>query len=437
MHGAAESRWLTPFAIFALCAAIYVATLGSRVRGTSSDAHYVYLADSFLHGQLSVVGNRPPGTNDWSRYDGRWYVSFPPFPALVIAPAVWLAGVHVWDRLYWAVFAAFAPALLYLLLRRAREHGESRRTRAEDLALTALFAVGSVYYFCAVQGTVWFSAQVVASSLLALYLLAAYDARHPWLAGLCLGLLFMTRPTTMFFGVFFLVEAFKRARVDEAFVADDACSPLSNAWRWLRGCDWIMVLKRGAMFAVPLLAIGGIAMWMNAARFDDPFEFGHRYLEIRWRGRIDHWGLFNYHYVGRNLGVMLASLPWLSAATPFVKVSRHGLALWVTTPCLLWLLWPKRPSATLVGLYASAVLVAVLDLMYQNSGWIQFGYRFSLDYMVALVLLLALGGRRFGFGFYALLTCGVAVNLFGAITFDRAQQFYDNDGTQRVIYQPD
>ena len=50
----------------------------------------------------------------------------------------------------------------------------------------------------------------------------------------------------------------------------------------------------------------------------------------------------------------------------------------------------------MVGLMIAAVAVALLDLCYQNSGWVQFGYRFSLDYMIFLVLLLALGGILFG-----------------------------------------
>ena len=40
------------------------------------------------------------------------------------------------------------------------------------------------------------------------------------------------------------------------------------------------------------------------------------------------------------------------------------------------------------------MLTALPSLLYQNSGYIQFGYRFSLDYFVFLVLLIAIGGRR-------------------------------------------
>jgi hypothetical protein len=59
-----------------------------------------------------------------------------------------------------------------------------------------------------------------------------------------------------------------------------------------------------------------------------------------------------------------------------------------------------------------------------NSGWVQFGYRFALDYMVFLIMLIAIGGRPIGRFAKALIVAGIAINLFGAITFDRAWQYY-------------
>lgn len=190
-------------------------------------------------------------------------------------------------------------------------------------------------------------------------------------------------------------------------------------------------------FAVPPLIVGVLVMWFNAARFDDPFEFGHSHLRIRWATRIEKWGLANYHYLAKNLAVFLAALPWISAVSPYLKISRHGLALWFTTPHYLGVLWPKRTSATYVALAIGAGAVALLDLCYQNSGWIQFAYRFSLEYAVVLVALLAIGGQRQTLVWKALFVFAVVVNLFGAVTFDRMPEFYDHDSTQQVIFQPD
>ena len=187
-------------------------------------------------------------------------------------------------------------------------------------------------------------------------------------------------------------------------------------------------------------------MWMNYARFENPFEWGHSHLQIVWRARIERWGLFNYHFLPRNLAIFVASLPWITAAAPYVKVSQHGLALWFTTPGLLGVFWPRPDRAdagestlkpVLVACWMALLPVMVMNLMYQNSGWVQFGYRFALDYMVFLFALLAMNGRRFGIWFVVLMIFAIAVNAFGAITFDRAWQFYGGDGTQSIIFQPD
>lgn len=407
-------RLLAPALIFAVCASVYVAMLDSRLKGPSTQPHFLYQADAFLHGQLAIRAEKPPTDNDWVRFEKKIFVSFPPFPAVVVAPLVAIWGVKAWDSLFWSILAGLGPALLFVLLRRMRELGVAERTQRDDLLLTGLFAFGTVFFYVAVQGTVWFAAHVVAVPLTALFVLFSLRAAHPFWAGLLLGCAFMTRTSTLLLGLFFAFEAW------------------SSAER-----DFRVLAKKIALFSAPLLAIGLIAMAMNDARFHDPFEFGHSLLEIRWRGRIEKWGLFNYHYLGRNLAVMLASLPWLTSTAPYLMISRHGLALWVTTPNFFYLFWPKRTSSTLIGLGVAAGAVALLDLLYQNSGWIQFGYRFSLDYAVLLFAMLAVGGHRFGKRFVALALIAVVINTFGAITFDRAHRYYDKDPSQKVIFQPD
>lgn len=456
----APKAWLWPLGIYLIVTGLYALTLGPRVLETSPDNHYAYLAQSWLEGQLHHSGN-PPGTNDWACFDQealdnpeldgfcpnnrwrfgderyRWYVSFPPLPAAVILPAVALFGVDVPDRLFWVFIAGFGPMLLFLLLQRMSREGKSDRSRRENLLLTVLFAFGTVFFFTAVQGTVWFSAHVVATSLLMLYLWFGQDCRRPVLAGAMLGLAFLTRPTTALLCLFFAVEILRTQRRQGAHVFTGDASPYGQILPWLKGVDWPKALRTGALFAAPILAVGALAMAHNQARFGNPFEFGHTYLQIRWRGRIETWGLFNYHFFAKNLSVYLAGLPWLSAEAPYVMVSRHGLALWFTTPALLLALWPKRLTAPMIALWCAIVPVALLNLSYQNSGWVQFGYRFALDYMPLLFVLLALGKRRFGPLFHLALVFAIAVNLFGAVTFDRAWEHYDNDGTQERLFQPD
>jgi hypothetical protein len=330
-------------------------------------------------------------------------------------------GLGTLDALFWALFAGLAPALLFVVLRFLRESKRSQRSERDDLLVTILFAIGSVYYFVAVQGTVWFAAHIVAAALVCLYLLCAFGARRPLAAGIALGFAFLCRPATLLLAGFFVLQAMTSP-------TEDPRPPESSPSRPLRSL---------LMFALPLVAIVAVAMWHNGARFGDPFEFGHRFLQIRWRSRIETWGLFSSHYLPRNLTVFFLSVPWVLQSSPFVRISRHGLALWFTTPNLLWSLWPRKPDATIVALWAAVLPTALCTLLYQNTGWVQFGYRFSLDYLPLLFVLVALSGRRFGLAFLSCAAFAVLLNTFGAVTFDRYHQFYDDDPTQQVIFQPD
>jgi hypothetical protein len=75
-----------------------------------------------------------------------------------------------------------------------------------------------------------------------------------------------------------------------------------------------------------------------------------------------------------------------------VQINAHGLALWVTTPDVLVV--ARRQALVGAGPRAArdGALVALPTLFYQNTGWVQFGYRFSNDYAPLLFLLLAIVG---------------------------------------------
>lgn len=403
-----------------------------RLAAHSPYNHFALLAEAWLEGRLDLGGPPPAytGNNDFAVFQGKHFVSFPPFPAVLIAPAVALAGSaeRVHDVQFFALFTGLSPALLYLGLDALAKAGRTGRSERENVLLSLLFAFGTVYWFSAVQGSVWFVAHVVGTATAALYLFASVEARHPLVAGLALGLGFATRTPLGFAFPLFLFEALRASGAGRG----------EGALR-LGDVDLRALATKLALFALPAAAVLGSLLWYNAARFGDPFEFGHRMLSIVWRARIEKWGLFSYHYLGKNLGVMLSSLPYTGVAgTPF-QINGHGLALWVTSPFYAWLVWPKRTSAAFWAVALTAALVALPSMLYQNTGWLQFGYRFSNDYAVFLFALIALGKRRLGGAFLALGLAAVLVNAFGAATFQRAGygRFYFVDPTQKIVHQPD
>jgi hypothetical protein len=434
--------------IYAVCVLVYALVMGAaRLRFHSDNNHFSYLADAYLHGTLSVRcdpalthgGVCPPGGggNDWARYNGRWFGAFPSFPAVLYMPAVALFGRNFANGPLDALLAGVAPALLYLFLERLSRRGYTLRSWRENVAFAALFAFGTVYFYTSVQCSVWFVAHVVGCGLGAAYLLTALECERPMLAGALLGLSFHTRTSTLFGALFFGMEALRTHRLATQPEVDPEASALTRLLAWLRGVDWRAATKAVAKFSIPVLCLIGVYMVLNKLRFDDWREPGYQYLQIRWQARIQRWGLFNYHYLSRNLAVVLALLPWMTRESPFVQISRHGLALWFTSPHYLELVRPKRTHALAWSLGVAATVIATVDILYQNSGWVQFGYRFSNDYALYLVALVALTGRRVGKLWLLMLAVAVGINLFGALTFERGGAIYQGDNDSNGMFQAD
>jgi hypothetical protein len=343
--------------IYALVSvACFLTAAPERLRSHTPANHFALLAEAWLAGRLDLGGPPPAytGNNDFAVFEGKHYVSFPPFPALLLVPFVKLAGSaeRVKDGQIFLWFAGVGPAFLFLALEKLRASGRSERSLFENAALAVLFALGTVYWFSAVQGTVWFAAHVIGAALACVSLWASIDAERPLVAGLCLGLGFATRTPLGFAFPFFAYEAWRRT------------SELEGAARGRA------LARLGAWFAAPAAVVLGLVLWHNRARFGDAFELGHRHLSILWRPRIEKWGLFSYHYLGRNLGVVLTSLPYTGGGGAPVQVNAHGLALWVTTPFYAWAFWPKRTSPVFWALALTAAAVAAPSLLYQNTGWV-------------------------------------------------------------------
>jgi hypothetical protein len=435
--------------LFGLGLLVFGATAGSRLHGQSSDPHFVFLADAWLRGQLAI--DPPPHKgDDWAivetvaLLDGRevrgrrmhtersfattggekiplaeiersvgttHYVSFPPFPAVLMLPQAAVSGRDGNDVVPTVIVAALILPLAFAAFRRLAAEGLSARSPREDVLLTLALAFGTVLFFAAVQGRVWYTAHVVGVALALAYLLCSTGARYPVLAGLCLGFATLTRTPMAFMFPLFLFEA----------------------WRVAGGRD---DLRRAASlalrFAAPVVVIAAIAMVYNSARFDQATEFGHAYLAVRQQAQIETTGMFDWSYLSRNLAVALTLLPQFHGEAPYVTISGHGLALWVTTPIFVYLLWPRERGPLHRPLWITALCVALPSLLYQNSGWFQFGYRFSLDYTPFLFALLAVGGRPWRWPAKTLIAAAIAINLFGAVTFARSHAYYD---ASRSAYQ--
>ncbi len=361
----------------------------------------------------------------WARCDRVEYkVSFPPFPAVVMMPFVAVFGFNTNDVVLTLLFGAASAMLLLYWLNRLHGQGLLRHSARDRLWLVAMFAFGTVSWYCAIRGAVWFTALTMGVTVHFLFLLAAQGARRPLLAGLLLGLGVATRTPLLFASVFFPLEA------------------LFEGGRWLGGEGRVGALRAArkiALFALPAALVGLALAWFNWARWQNPLEFGHFYLLEGTRAPTRDHGLFNFIFLNHNLSAALTNLPRLSAQAPYVHITRHGLGILACTPALFALFGGRtqhptetapepdleRRRASLVRNLAIAVgCVAAPALLYQNDGWQQFGYRFALDFWPALMGVFALRVGHLSRKVKALIVLGMVVQLFGAVTFGRMEWFY-------------
>ena len=103
------------------------------------------------------------------------------------------------------------------------------------------------------------------------------------------------------------------------------------------------------------------------------------------------------------------------------------MSLLVTSPTLAYTVLPAEKSRLTIPLWLTVLATALPSLLYNNSGYVQLGYRFSLDYMVFLMMILAVGNRPLSRWWKGLVLLSIPINLFLAVVFDRNMEFSYDD----------
>jgi hypothetical protein len=363
-----------------------------RITGPASPTphnQYTRLASAFLQGRLDLPESPP-----WlevARYRGRTYVIPPPFPALLAVPYVLAAGPGASQTAMSQVLGAANAAVVFLIARRMSPD------LFTQLSLTALFALGTIYWYVASVGSVWYLAHVLAVLLLNLAILETLGRRRALVIGLALGAAYWTRLPVVLSLPFFLIMTLHE------WAPKDPARPGTIRLRYL----------------APLLLGVAVFVILNAAynwaRFGTPLDAAYLHrpgvLEEPWFQS----GLLHPSYIPRHLRAMLLELPRLIDRRPYLLPSWTGLAIWITTPAVVLAAAAPRRRETW-ACWAGILPVALINAMHGTWGFAQFGYRFALDYYPLLFLLVAAAvGDRLRPWHAALIAAGVLVNLWGVL----------------------
>lgn len=353
---------------------LYVMAAASMWREQSLAPHYIHLADSFLHGQLSLMHTE--NLYDLLVTEGQAYVAGSPLPAIVLMPIVGLLSNQFSDILFSILLGAVNVGLVQALFRKRW--------------LTLLFALGTPHLYMAALGSVWLMAHIVAIpfSLLALY--AGWRQERWWLAGLLLGLAGLARPSVWFGSAFFGLLIWQGE---------------SDQSRQER-------LRALVAFAVPMAGAVTVHLLYNAARFGGPLDFGYAYTAGAPNvvATFARYGGFNLHFLPCNLFTSLVNPPIVNGHVPtfLYQACDHliggtavaqgnggimpnplGMSILLVTPAFLLLAGARQRRPLTLAAWGGLLAVMAPLWAYHNTGSLQFGYRYWMDATPFWLLLLA------------------------------------------------
>jgi hypothetical protein len=214
--------------------------------------------------------------------------------------------------------------------------------------------------------------------------------------------------------------------------------------------------RRGVSAALGALIPLAALVAYNLAATGDPFNpaYDHLYrLEAAFYTPLNYnldWGIEDPRYLPQNLQILLLNTPVLAPDVvpaalgggealctdpgavrslfdpdcPLALPRDTGMSLILTSPAYL-LAWPALRrlwgrSRLVTGAALAVGLIALVNVMHFSQGWVQFGYRFSNDFVPWALVLVALGMERLRSGLgvaiaIALVVVSVAVNLWGVV----------------------
>jgi hypothetical protein len=173
----------------------------------------------------------------------------------------------------------------------------------------------------------------------------------------------------------------------------------------------------------------------NYLRFGHPLEFGYGYLRgsPALTSTYTQTGGFNPGYMPCNMYVSILGMPNLewnplpgvnevcSYLEPvnhdFGKLSRFfnplGMSIFLTTPALLLIFRAKIHDPLVIPAWAGVLCTLIPLWMYHTTGWVQFGYRYVLDVIVLLLILLSRSIRQDGYLEKTLLALSIVMGWMG------------------------
>ncbi len=342
--------------VFAIYSAIIISQTTVRT-GAARDNHLVLLAQQFSQGHLNLSPLGLP-QGDYVDYFGKQFLYFGPLPSIILVPFAILYG-----RTFPQGYLGFGTLILsfiaiWLLCRRVGFK------IVDSLWLAIFFVFSTVLFALGIIDISAFQVQALGVVFVLFALVEHFGKRRSLLIGTLIALAGLTRVTLYLSIIFFL---------------------------WPRQKVVLLLFP----IIISLVVLGGY----NYKRFHSVFENGYRQNVTLGRYPMSanlSFGQFSLRHLPANLYSFLIKSPdpivenggGFVLRFPYLKVDPWGIAIWFTSPLFLLIFKAKKNSNFLPAFFTSIALM-MPSLLYFGIGFSQFGYRYTLDFLPFLFLILA------------------------------------------------
>lgn len=360
--------------------------------------YFSRLAHAFVTGRLYLI-QAPPWLNELiPAGPERFYIPYPPMPAVLLVPFVFL-GVSLDQTLLANILGAINVSLGFIAAVAVSKLILPRLKVREHALLMALFVGFNMpHFFLASVGSAWYLAHVVATTFLFLATLAALNGLALW-TGLFLGAAYWSRLPTLLTTpllLYLLVNQLDKNKSRKQL---------------------IFLLLR---FFLGVGVFATLDSFYNYARFGVPWDVGYTLIPGVLSEPWFQKGLIHPTYLSRHLRVLFLSLPKRIPIPPYFRPSLGGLAIWITTPAILLIILAP-PINLLAGMsWLSLILTALPALFHGTTGFSQFGYRRIMDSVLPLFFLVYFGMSKVSRPLtWFLILMGIVINFWGVFTINR------------------
>ncbi len=346
--------------LFCLYSSILFLTVGQK----GHDDVLVILASQFLKWKLTLptIGLPP---RDIANYYSNFYVYFGPLSSLILMPFVFLFGKS-FPQVSLGVFSLIASFLSVCLICLKQKFGKS-----DALWLGIFFTFSTVLFSSSVINITAYQVEALGVPFILFSLWAYFSGKKSLLTGLFLGLAVLTRFTLMLAISFYFFEFLQKR----------------------------LSIKQLILICIPVILALGLLGVYNMRRFHSFSETGYNYSTTKEDlpiGANFKYGDKNIIHVPANLYSFLMLSPeplkaqdlGLVLKFPYFKFSPWGVAIWFTSPLFILLITKFKKGKYSVSAAAAAFFLSLPVFLWYSIGYAQIGYRYALDFLPFLFLLL-------------------------------------------------